>query len=223
MASTLQELRKAAGFKSAKEFGAQMGIPLATYARYESTPERIPLQSAWALADRLGCSIDLIVGRAGLDSESGGRVQAAYDGLSPRLKESLDDYLAFLIAKNADEERRRQDAEDRRYDVISARLEQVFLAGVDDGASDLSVFSSPEAVRSAFREYVESRAGKRREPEVEGSVEKIMQAYDRAHGSFDFDGAGIAWRESGTASPDIEYCMVPLGDVREGGDQEEPE
>ncbi len=220
MASALQQLRKAAGYRSAKEFGAQMGIPLATYARYESNPEKIPLQAAWTLADRLGCSIDVIVGRTGLDAgDAGGpgRVQAAYEGLSPQLKQSLEDYLGYLVAKNADEQRRRAAEEQRRWDVIGSRLEQVFLAGLDEGTSGITVFSPPAQVRQAFHEYVQERAAERSEPQLAGAVEQVMAAYDRAHGSFELEGATIDFAVVDPASPDIEYAMVPLGGGQEGG------
>lgn len=220
MASALQQLRKAAGYKSAKEFGAQMGIPHATYARYESSPEKIPLQAAWSLADKLGCSIDVIVGRAGLDTGDAcgpGKVQAAYDGLSPQLQRSLEDYLAFLVAKNADEQRRRAAEEQRRWDVIASRLEQVFLAGLDEGTSGITVFSPPAQVRQAFQEYVQERAEKRGEPQLAGAVGQVMAAYDRAHGSFELEGTTIDFAETETAAPEIEYAMVPLGGGQEGG------
>ena len=70
MASALLELRKRAGFKNAKDFAAAEGIAEATYARYESSPEKIPLKSAWQLADRFGVSIDVIVGRRAVDVAS---------------------------------------------------------------------------------------------------------------------------------------------------------
>lgn len=226
MASALQQLRKAAGYKSAKEFGAQMGIPLATYARYESNPEKIPLQAAWSLANKLGCSIDVIVGRARLDANQGsegGMMQAAYDSLSPQLKQSLDNYLAYLVTRNADEQRRRAAAQQRRYDIISSRLEQVFLAGLDAKSSDITVFSPPAQVRQAFQAYVEQRAARRCEPEVAGSIDQIMAAYDRAHGSFEADCATIDFCEADTPAPDIEYAMVPLGCGQEGGAGKEQE
>ncbi len=224
MASALQELRKAAGYKSAKDFCAETGIPLATYARYESAPEKIPVDRAWLMADKLGCSIDLIVGRTELQPSgnggAGGKVQAAYDGLSPQLKQSFDEYLAFLVAKNADEQRRREANEQRRYDVISSRLEQVFLAKLDEQGSDLTVFSAPEAIRRAFQEYVEGRAQHLNEPQVAGSVAKIMAAYDRAHGSFELDGTVFGFAEV-DADGDVELATVSLEGGQEGGAKKE--
>ena len=47
---TLQRLRREAGYRSAKDFAAVLGIPASTYARYERQPEgpgcAIPLSSA---------------------------------------------------------------------------------------------------------------------------------------------------------------------------------
>lgn len=81
---TLQRLRREAGYATAKDFAAKVGIPESTYSRYERAAEGpacgIPLPNAWAMADALGCSIDLVVGRADIDrepqSELGGRVAA---------------------------------------------------------------------------------------------------------------------------------------------------
>ena len=188
MASALQELRKAAGYRTAKEFADEMGIPTTSYSRYESAPGKISVDQAWRLADRLGCSIDLIVGRADLDApESGagdlrGPVQRLYDGLSPRLRESLDDYLAYLVARNADEERRREAERIARVDLVRARLEQLFLAQLDAGDAGIAVFASPADLRRAFAEYVSRRAAERGEPELSGHVGEIMGSYDRAHG-----------------------------------------
>ncbi len=81
---SLQRLRRQAGFRSAKEFAAKVGIPSSTYSRYERAPEGpccgIPIASAWAMADALGCSIDHVVGRADIEqgpkSDLGGRIAA---------------------------------------------------------------------------------------------------------------------------------------------------
>ncbi len=194
MASALQDLRKSTGYKTSKEFAALMGIPATTYSRYEGAPEKIPLKTAWALADKLGCSIDLVVGRASLEApESGaddlrGPVQRLYDDLSPRLKESLDDYLAFLVAKNADEQKRREAEERRRYEIIASRLERVFYAELDREDSEELLFGDDARIRAAFEEYVNRRADERQEPEVRSSVPQIMEAYDRLHGTMQVGG-----------------------------------
>lgn len=194
MASALQDLRKSTGYKTSKEFAALMGIPATTYSRYEGAPEKIPLKTAWALADKLGCSIDLVVGRASLEApESGaddlrGPVQRLYDDLSPRLKESLDDYLAFLVAKNADEQKRREAEERRRFEIIASRLERVFYAELDREDSEELLFGDDARIRAAFEDYVNRRADERQEPEVRSSVPQIMEAYDRLHGTMQVGG-----------------------------------
>lgn len=194
MASALQDLRKSTGYKTSKEFAALMGIPATTYSRYEGAPEKIPLKTAWALADKLGCSIDLVVGRASLEApESGaddlrGPVQRLYDDLSPRLKESLDDYLAFLVAKNADEQKRREAEERRRFEIIASRLERVFYAELDKEDSEELLFGDDARIRAAFEDYVNRRADERQEPDVRSSVPQIMDAYDRLHGTMQVGG-----------------------------------
>lgn len=177
MASALLELRKQAGFKNAKDFAAAEGIAEATYARYESSPEKIPLKSAWQLADRFGVPIDVIVGRRAVDVASlRGKVQEAYEALSERSRASLDDYLTFLAQRDEREERER-----RRYDIVCYRLEQVFLARLEEGDPDLFAFGTGERMRAAFEAYVNKRADELQEPDARTSAKQIMAAYDRAH------------------------------------------
>lgn len=97
---TLQRMRREAGFRSAKDFAERVGIPMSTYARYERAgdgPEcGIPLPSAWAIADALGCSIDLVVGREDIDASGGDSIQDRVEALSRTGREMHDDYLRFL-------------------------------------------------------------------------------------------------------------------------------
>ena len=57
---SLSEIRRAAGFKTSKAFAESIGIPPTSYARFEqpSNGRRIPMERAWLIADKLGCSID---------------------------------------------------------------------------------------------------------------------------------------------------------------------
>lgn len=98
---TLQRLRREAGYRSAKDFAARIGIPETTYARYERQPDSpdsgIPLKSAWLIADFLNCSIDLVVGREDIDAvEQPAPVQAFYDSLSEANRQRLDDFMGYL-------------------------------------------------------------------------------------------------------------------------------
>ena len=96
---TLQQLRREAGFRSGKEFADFLGVPAPTYARYERQPDgpdsAIPMKAAWRIADALGCSIDLVVGRDPDESE-GSKVQRMYNALSDSSRERLDEYLDFI-------------------------------------------------------------------------------------------------------------------------------
>ena len=97
---TLQRLRREAGYRSAKDFAAEVGIPASTYARYERNPDGpacgIPMAAAWAIADKLGCSIDLVVGREDIDAPEPEGIQPRYDALSADGRALVDSYLAYV-------------------------------------------------------------------------------------------------------------------------------
>ena len=204
MASSLLELRRQAGFSTAKEFAQEAGIAEATYARYESSPEKIPTRAAWQLADRFGVSIDVIVGHADVDvSALKGDVQAVFDHLSKRSQASALDYLAFLARRDEDMARAEREEEARRYDAVCYRMEQLFLARLERTDEDLFAFGTPEQLRAAFREYVEKRADERQEPEARASVDEIMAAYDRSHGSFRMGGMTVLTSEVDLRNPHV--------------------
>ena len=60
----LQECRKAAGWKSAREFAEHFGVSYNTYMAWEQGRHSIDIATAWELADDLNCSIDEIAGRS---------------------------------------------------------------------------------------------------------------------------------------------------------------
>ena len=97
---TLQRLRREAGYRSAKEFAEALGIPGSTYARYERAGDGadcgIPLPAAWQIADALGCSIDLVVGREDIDAPEPEGIQPRYDALSPEGRNLVDSYLSYV-------------------------------------------------------------------------------------------------------------------------------
>ncbi len=61
--SSLQRLRKAAGFKSAKSFAEFMGYNPNTYTQYEQGIVSLSFERAWEIADALDCTLDEIGGR----------------------------------------------------------------------------------------------------------------------------------------------------------------
>jgi len=98
--SPLAELRKAAGYRSSRDFAAVLGIPATTYSRYERTladPDSgIPLRAARTIADKLNCSVDAVIGRVD-DIPNGDRdLNMFYRSLSDSGKTMLDEYVKFL-------------------------------------------------------------------------------------------------------------------------------
>ena len=95
---TLQRLRREAGYRSAKKFAEALGIPGSTYARYERAGDGadcgIPLPAAWQIADKLDCSIDLVVGREDIDRPDG--LQKRIQALPSSSIAALESYLCFL-------------------------------------------------------------------------------------------------------------------------------
>lgn len=97
--TSLQRLRREAGFRTARSFASALDMSASRYSRYEADPTSIPITSAWAIADYLGCAIDEVVGRVDLaEGALRGRVQIAYDSLSAESRTRADDYLALLAS-----------------------------------------------------------------------------------------------------------------------------
>lgn len=98
----LVRLRKDAGFQSARRFAEAVGLSPTTYCRYERTPAGkgcgIPVRSAWDIADKLGTTIDAVVGRldAAADDEDRRDLNAFYRSLSESGKAHLDEYVRYL-------------------------------------------------------------------------------------------------------------------------------
>ena len=103
--SKLQKLRKRAGYDTAKAFAKELDIPTSTYARYEQSPDGIPLKAAWRIADLLDTSIDEVVGRSSSKSKNeNGRIVKKIKKLSSKYKKSLLDYLDYLVEKSEEEQ-----------------------------------------------------------------------------------------------------------------------
>ena len=91
----LKEIRKAAGFKTAREFAEAIGVPPTTYARYEQKLEHIPMPNAIRMADYLNVTLDSLVGRVCESPIEVGEQQRLYDLLSPRGKMEVDRFMAY--------------------------------------------------------------------------------------------------------------------------------
>lgn len=63
MKTKLQEIRKAAGFKSAAMFAEHIGMNHRTYTNYEQGARSMDVETLWRFADALDCSVDELIGR----------------------------------------------------------------------------------------------------------------------------------------------------------------
>lgn len=59
----LQQLRKAAGYKSRDDFAVVLGVNARTYKTWESGERKFSFVQACAIADALNCSLDELAGR----------------------------------------------------------------------------------------------------------------------------------------------------------------
>lgn len=206
MSSRLLEIRKAAGYATAREFAEASGLAESTYTRYESNPEKIPLKVAWDLADRFHVTIDQVVGR---DTEAKGdprgAQQRAFDALSPRSQEEAADFMAYLTERDARSREAQSERARRVWEVVSSRIERAYLGRLSEkpgGPDPVLLTGSDAELREGFRNlaraWVVGAKGplNRFAPQVrdEEALEEVMTAYDRIHGSFvDDHGVLVSW------------------------------
>ena len=190
MANNIQDLRREAGYRNAKDFAAALGIPASTYSRYESQPESIPLKQAWAIADFLGCSIDVVVGREHVDADAmRGDVQKFYDGLSEDGRESMDDYMDYLAHREKKARKRARKESRRRYRDLLERYKTQFEAaqGGDAPFGLTIVYRDPDDQRATFRSFLERQASAKLESDIsvhlEGLEEELREGYLDADGT----------------------------------------
>ena len=98
---------------------------------------------------------------------------------------------------------RRRREEERPYEALCYQYEQQMLSELRDGAAfgELVAFDSAESARAAFESFLREQAARKRgehplkaqEVVDNRTIEKIMAAYDRTHGEFEFDGMQVLW------------------------------
>jgi transcriptional regulator with XRE-family HTH domain len=98
--TALAELRAEAGYKNAKDFAAVLGVPTSTYSRWERGAQgpdsAIPMAAAWSIADKLGTTIDVIVGREPKPATRDRDLNAFYGSLSEGGKHFLDEITRYI-------------------------------------------------------------------------------------------------------------------------------
>lgn len=192
MPKTIQELRRERGYRSAREFADALGISPSSMSRYDNQPESIPTKVAWEMADKLGCSIDEVVGRKPVASGRS-ELQELYDGLLPETRQLVDEFLEFARLKDERERADRQAEEDRKYDRLCEFHERMFRQSLYDSAEfgDLVAFDSPEQERGAFERFLRDKAAEKRKPGVDEELEEYEDAMRET------------WPESDTKEEDI--------------------
>ena len=175
MPNSLQNLRKEAGYRTAKDFAEAVDIPAPTYTRYEQEPAKIPIERAWIIADFLGCTIDAVVGRTPIKpSEMRGPVQRVYDALSDKNKGLLDDYLDYIQYKDGKEQARDRAQDQRRYEELVQQYSRQFYESMGSGEADfidLVSLGDADALRARFLEFVETRLADERDREIADALD----------------------------------------------------
>ena len=170
VAKNVQDLRKEKGYRSAREFAEAIGIPVSTYARYESQPESIPLKQAWAIADHLGCTIDMVVGRDDSNfTDLRGKVQKFYDELSIPNRRLFHEFMDFMEMREEQAKERRRIETERRYASMARFYEKMFMQAIyeDVDPDAMSVFDTYEEQRDAFRAFLMEKVPERRRSSAE--------------------------------------------------------
>lgn len=191
MPSALQELRRGAGYKTADEYAAKMGIVPSTYKRYEREPEKIPTAAAWLLADDLGTTIDIIVGRSPLDGSGGNTLDALRESLSADNRHLLDEFASFVASRQQSEDDRAAEKEMRRYEKLAHYYDGLFVEDTLKGGIETDLaFASGREYRDRLEQFIRDKASVAidagDEPSTqmarnERSIRRIMEAYERLH------------------------------------------
>lgn len=212
MPKTIQELRRERGYRSAREFADALGISPSSMSRYDNQPESIPTKVAWEMADKLGCSIDEVVGREPVKSGRSG-LQDFYDGLLPETRALMDDFMEFCAGKDRIERADRKAKEDRKYDRLCEFHERMFRQSLYDSAEfgELVTFDSPKQERDAFEKFLLAQAAAKRKPGIDEEIAATEEELRGSYGTPDgmtkhFTEEEIQkWLEEQRASMDVHF------------------
>lgn len=183
MACSLQELRKDAGYKTQQAFAEALGLSTVTVARYEADPANIPIKSAWAIAEKLHCTIDEVVGH----SVSAGKAQSEehglerwYRGLEPESKKLFDEFIIFVAKK--DEHIKRTEIQNRNpvaFQCYNYFITQYFIeAGHNKDIEDALMEDTKESRRSSFVSYVSAQLNNQGRSALLPTIMRIYDGYE---------------------------------------------
>lgn len=171
MAKTIQELRREKGYRSAREFADSLGISPSSMSRYDNQPETIPTKVAWAMADRLDCSIDEVVGRMPVTSGKS-ELQEFYDSLHRWNKDLFDEFREFIEAREKRAASLERSAVERKYERMAQYYERMFNNGFFDhiDPEELAVLDQPRALRDGIAALVEEKTEESRHKRARKAV-----------------------------------------------------
>lgn len=179
MAKTIQELRREKGYRSAREFADALGISPSSMSRYDNQLDTIPVKVAWAMADKLDCSIDEIVGRTPVTSGKS-ELQEFYDGLHRWNKDLFDDFREFVAAREQRAASLERSAIDRKYERLALYYERMFNNSFFDHADpeELAVLDQPSALKDGIAALVEEKTADSRMKRARKAVEGLVEDED---------------------------------------------
>ena len=92
----LRQLRKAAGYKSARQYAEHIGVPQQTYNNYETGFRKLSLELACEICDDLGCTLDELCGRDEYVGSS--YIQRVYESVNDEGKQAIEQYaeMAYM-------------------------------------------------------------------------------------------------------------------------------
>ena len=181
MVKTIQELRREKGFRSAREFADALGISPSSMSRYDNQPDTIPTKIAWAMADRLDCSIDEIVGRMPVTSGKS-ELQDFYDGLHRWNKDLFDEFREFIETRERHTSLLERSVVEKKYERLALYYERMFNNGIFDqiNPEELSVFDNPWAIRDGIAALVEEKT-------EESRRQRARKAFEECHSDSTYD------------------------------------
>lgn len=115
----LQQLRKAAGYKSRGKFAETLGISERKLKAWESQETRITFEDACLIADVLHCSLDELAGRTAYVGSYSDSRQAQVNDDYARLSESKKDAAADTVRGMLLGEQRRENLEKNETNGVS--------------------------------------------------------------------------------------------------------
>lgn len=169
----LKQLRQRAGFDSARAFAEASGIPVSTYSRYEQSAENLMVGNAKEIAEKLGCTVEQLVGAT--DSRSSA-IQMISSTLSEESRKQLLDFAHYLQDRDSSKKRQKKVAEVKELEgFVRNYLAIMREEGILDASDKLNAFGGNQRKRQTFIDFIESRAEDNAQQEAKKTMDAIVE------------------------------------------------